>query len=758
MSWLALAIFLISISCAIWLCVQSVRGVWRSLGVWVAVLLAALLLLRPHGDTFTALDHSGYRLMAYSFANGRGFNDVDHTFLDVSSEFREDLTLLPYTKDRNTRDRSFRVMQDGSGATEPYFYPTLPLGAAGLQKLLPWRGMDLFPPLLGLLFAAALLAIGRREGGVAGLLLAGALFLATPLPAMLFRGFYAEVCGAVFAGLVALHWMTLPAGRPVSLAAYLALGLAPAFHPALIVVSLPLLAVLLAVDRGSARRLLSGVTLFATGPAFLLWLTANVCGPYGRLRWRTLVVNFKYSQAHQVVDVFAAVFGIALLWLLIWRLRKADAFQRALDRLHPRAPAWLLVAVLPTALALLFWAESPRVLTGLTDLWSAVRWPAAVLAIACAIPLVFSRTAGRARLVAGFAVALLPVFSYLKGAEQMAMWSQRRMGPFVLLLLPALLLPAARWVQARIGTRRAIAAGCGVLALVLGSANVARWPAPYFVRQEIGALERVQEIKANIGSRLVLFDYLPDSFPFAVDNQTRAIGWSSEGKPQHWEQLIGWLRGVASTEDVWFVASRSLPDLEEGIRFEPISTERIPVSRVHSKRALPAVLKKDERVLQFARVALIDNEIARLQQEKLLDGGPAALRPPWGPTQSLKLSDGTRVPGQWSREGSGIVGPVPRKGRVKLTVVAASNQSKPVQRLRVVPPWGEGGAVWLDVPPSVAELTAELVAPAGIELPRTGIYHFYAETPFDPQSAGHRDNYPGDLGALIHRVLFVEME
>ncbi|MCO5044517.1 MAG: hypothetical protein J5I99_07910 [Verrucomicrobia bacterium] len=754
--FIELAVFLISTLCAARLCICGTRGVWRYAGFWVAALLGALLLLRPHGDTFTALDHSGYRLMAFAFAEGRGFNDVDATVLELPEDVRQDVTLLPYTKDRNTRDRSFRLLSDQTGITEPFFYPTLPLGASILQRLFPQRGMDFFAPLFGLFFALVLLAMGRREGGAGGLLLAAALFLATPLPAMLFRGFYAELCGASLAALAATHWLTLPAGRPVSLAAYLALGLAPAFHPALIVMSLPLLAVLIVADGGPARRIVMGLAMFAIGPAFLMWLTARVCAPYGRLHWQTLIVNFKYSQSHQVVYVFAAFCGLAMLGLLIWRFFDHAAFRRAIDRLRPWAAAWLLLALVPVALALLFWRESAQVWRGLTDLWNGVRWPAAILALGCAVPLVFSRTVARARLLAGLAIALLPVFAYLKGAEQMAMWSQRRLGPFVVLLLPALLLPAAQWMRVLSVKRRIVALGLGGLTLALGLANAVRWPAPYWVQQEAGALEHVNELKERIGSRLVLFDYLPDSFPFAVDNQTRAIGWNSEAKPKHWAEWIRWARIRAATEEVWFASSYSLPLLEEGIRFEPLFTENIPLVRVHSKRALPAVARESERKLTFARVESVGDE--EFVQDKLFDGSPTALRAPWGPQQSLVLPEGTRGDGQWSREGSGVIGPIPRSGRIRMTLIAASNQGKPVQRLRVVPPWGEQGAQWLDVTPGASELTAWFDAPNHADLPRTGVYRFYAETPFNPQALGRSDRLPDGLGALMHRVKFAVAE
>ena len=737
------------------LCRHGTRGTWGGAWMRAAALAAAILLLRPHGDTFTALDHSGYRLMAYAFAEGRGPNETDRMVLELPDEVRQDCTLLPRTAERNTRDRSFRLRSDATGATEPFFYPTLPLAAAALQRIWPLGGLDLFVPLVGLALAWTLLAAGRRLGGGAGLALAAALFLATPLPAMLLRGFYAEVCGGAFVALAALHWLTLPNGRPVSLAAYAALGLAPAIHPVLIVVSLPLLAALVCVDGGSARRVLAGLLLFGVGLALLAWITARVCAPYGSLRWSNLAYNFKGSQSHQVAYVFMLVFGAALAGLLAWRLRGAETFRRGLERLHPRASAWLLVAGVPLALALGVWAEAPRVEKELADLWSAVGWPAAWLALACAAAVVHPAGGGRARFLAGVAWAVLPVFAYLKGAEQMGMWSQRRIAPFVLLLLPALLVPAARRLGGWRLRRPGAAVLAGGLALALGGANLVRWPAPYGVRQEAGATERVERLKARIGSRLAFFDYLPDSFPFAVDNRTRVAGWSSVAKARKWDMLVAWLRERAAAEEVWVVSSYSAPGLEEGLRLVPLFTESIPVARIRSRQALPAVRQDGERVLRFLRAEPVGAEPLAL--DKQLDGGPLALRGAWGPVRPMVLPDGTRSQGQWSREGCGVVGPVPPRGRVRMTLVASSGRPEQSQRLRVVPPWGEAGAIWLDVPSVATELAAAFEPPPAAAQNRTGIYRFHAAEPYDPSGNGPGD-YPADLGALIQRVRLAEAE
>lgn len=747
-NFLSFGVLALTAWCAGALCIRVAGGIWRRPTWLLAALAAAVLLLRPHGDTFTALDHSGYRLMAYAFSEGRGPNDVDRTLLEIPGDARKYCTLLPRTVERNTRDRSFLLKSETTCETEPFFVPTLPLGAAALQKLVPRGGLDLFVPLVGLALAWALLAAGFRAGGVAGLVLAAALFLGSPLPAMLLRGFYAEVCGGALVALAAVHALTKTPAQPLAPAAWAALGLAPAFHPMLAVVSLPLLVLLLADLRESGPRLAVGLALFAIGPVLLVWITLNLCAPYGPLSWGNLTYNFSGSPSHRIVYVFMLGFGGAGAAGLLWRGLAPASFARALAHLHPASRFWLLAAALPLAAALRTWSQAHNVRQGLSDLWSGIGWPFAVLLAACALVLILSSSAARARFVAGVALAVLPVFAYLKGAEQMAMWSQRRLAPFMFVLIVALLVPAARKMDDWRGRRlwSWLAAG---LALVLGLANFVRWPAPYWVRQEAGALDRVRDIRDRIGDRWVFYDYLPDSFPFAVDGRTHALGWSPRGKAEKIGLLIPWLGDRAQTQEVWCVSSYAPPALESNVRLEPVFTETVLLVRVQSKQALPAIRRDTARELDFLRFVPAGPE--PLVQHKVFDGGPLALRGVWGPVRPMTLPDGIRTSGQWTREDSGLVGPVPRSGQIRLTLVASSGRPDQVQRLQIVPPWGADQAVWLEIPAESVEREASFAAPAGWTGERTGVYRFRAAEPYDPARNGLGD-YPSDLGVLLHRV------
>ena len=129
----------------------------------------------------------------------------------------------------------------------------------------------------------------------------------------------------------------------------MALGLAPAFHPVLIVVSLPLLAARVVGGQETGKRILGGLALFAVGLVLLAWVTANICAPYGSIQWGSLLDNFKESQSHQVADVFILGFGLVLAGLLLWRLLAPAAFEHGMARLHPGARGWLVAGLVHVA-------------------------------------------------------------------------------------------------------------------------------------------------------------------------------------------------------------------------------------------------------------------------------------------------------------------------------------------------------------------------------------------------------------------------
>src|ERR1035437_7874742 len=56
--------------------------------LFLAMIFAALLLMRPHEETLVGLDNSCYRLMGHSFAQGRGLHDMDRQLRAVPPAVR----------------------------------------------------------------------------------------------------------------------------------------------------------------------------------------------------------------------------------------------------------------------------------------------------------------------------------------------------------------------------------------------------------------------------------------------------------------------------------------------------------------------------------------------------------------------------------------------------------------------------------------------------------------------------------------------
>lgn len=747
---------------AVGLAVRIVRGVGapdrRLLAAWIACAgLGAVLLLRPHEDTFTALDHSGYRLMAQAFREGRPFRQPDRVLLAAPREIRNAFLLLPKMTERNTRDRSFLVRSLDTCETEPFFYPLLPLCAAGLDAAGPRGGLDFFVPWMGLLAFAALAAACASRGGAGGLLAAAALFAGSPLPLWLFRGFHAEAAGGALLALAALAW-TARVGRGIGLPA-LAAGLAVSFHPVLAVLALPLFLLLLSTAR-DLRDGAAGAALFAAGVVPLLLMTAFVCTPYGDLQPASLLSNFRVSASHRIA-LAAGAAGLLALPVAMWmalRLRRGTAMEMWARREPAIAGTLLVPAFLPLVAAAALWSQHEAVQRGLLELAGGIRWPYGLLLLAGAATAFAGRSFARERWLLLVVLAALPVFVYLKGAEQMGLWSQRRLLAPLLLALVALSAPLASWFARRrdreplpLAARAALAG----LVAAAGLANAGRWPAPYLLRQDRGAGDWVTAVRADIAGRTAFFDYLPHSLPFAVDGRSPVYGLC-ERRHKDLPDVMAWMRTLAATGGVVCATSYAPPGLEEGVALDVVAVRSNALPRIRSRGALPAEggMSRSELVLQVMRPLAPGDAAPALH--KVFDGGPLALRGRWGRADlDIRGPSGDRMPAQWSREGSAVIGPVPPPGGAVLFRVAgdaARRDGRTRQVLRITPPWG-GPPVELAFTNGYNEVEARLGRPAGAAggVDTAGAYVLTSTEPYDPSAAGIR-GFETDLGVLVHAV------
>ena len=714
---------------------------WALVVLWTAG--AGFLFFFPHDDRFTGLDDMTYRNLAHAFLDGRGLHDPDAVLAGVPADLRENFLLHRGPTGRPTRDRSFQLTDWRAVETMPFFMPTLSLAAAGLE---PALAPERFVPLVGALWLALVLAAGWCAGGGWGLPATAALVLGTAWPAWFFRGFYAEGVGAALVAGVVAAASARPLRGIVAAVAGIALGLAVSYHPTLVVLSGPVALGLMLERNDRKTAVLVAAGMLAGG--FPFWaLTRWVCQPYGDwTRWAILkTMAFSVPEHRAVALALGGLALVSLAALCAGFSPRVRAWIRSADaRILPWG--WWAVCALPLILVVLLpGATGAALRSGAAATWSGIRWPWALLLLAGAGSVLLQRRPLRERfwLAALSGAALL--FLFIKGVEiPVGLWSQRRFLPVALVGIALLAAPLSA-VWAGLSGKAWKALVLGGLALAAGGANGIRWPAAYVAVNERGATEWIESVAREMGTnRWVVFDYYAHSVPYAAGLKHRVLGLG-EFSGERWPDVAGWISARAQTEEVWVATSWSPTALEDGWRLEPVfaATGRFPV--VKTKAFFPAV--PGERIVcnAFARaIPLAPGETA--VQEKVLDGSPIGLRGPWGPVRN-----GTT----WTRQGSGLIGPVPPKGGRAMIQIDASwtapDATWTEQILWVTPPWG-APELRLVVSAGSHAAQGELERPQGDgDRNGTGTYVFRAERPYDPAERGLR-GYPPDLGVQIRRI------
>jgi hypothetical protein len=687
-------------------------------------------------------------MMAVAFGAGRGVHEEDRILKEAPENIRRHLMLIPNMRYRNTRDRSFLVHSLGdSPKTEPFFYPLVPWLASGLETVLPGYGRDALMPLFGLLFITALVCLGRQFGQYWGMAVALTFVLGCPLPLWLYRGFYIEAAGMTV--LVGSAWAWTQGHSKWG--AFFA-GLSASFHPVFLIPG-SLLLVMMLLGRGKGFVDTFRLALFfLLGLLPLVAMTIWVCAPYGQLDIQHIRSLLQVSTVHQLM--FAGGLGVSGLLLVFSSIPKAGQWiRKGLQDARVRVGLTVL-AFLPLLLTAFLWSEGGRVERGLEEFALAIRWPLGCLALVGIVQVHGTRIRAVFFCFWLIFVCTLPLFAYLKGLEQVGMWSQRRLFPayglLCLALIPAISQRVQDWVT---GSLIRIRAGIAVVVLSCAAfANPIRWPAPYWVQVEKGALEEVQDLQTEIGGRLAFFDYLPYSFPFAVTNRTRALGLNEESH-RHLPEIVSWLAEKSRQEEVWWFTAYANPGLEDGVRLNEIRKIEFPLDRINAKQALPAE-RKSITISMTVLEALPVQAEGDLAVDKVLDGGPLALRGIWGNyRRSLKTESGERVPAEWTRKRSGIIGPMPSPGSgVRLTLWAASGRDVP-QQVTVIPPWPDT-EVDIEIPSAFGKVELWLPAPHEGTIEDedyTGTYTFFIPNPYDPSAEGIR-GFANDLGFICHRI------
>lgn len=750
-------------------------GVWLSVGRAIRAALArtalrgralagfgvlcavfAILLFRPHEDTFIGVDTSCYRHMTHALQAGRPLLGPDAVLLEAPRDIRRAFLLMPDMRWRNTRDRSFEIRSLDSTFSQPFFYVLLPLAASGFDALVPGSASDYFMPLVGWLFVVALLLAGAVFGSGWGIAGAAALLLGTPLPVWFFRGYFPEVLGAILIAGVALQWV-LRLGKTLPPSSLFPLGLAICLHPLLVVLALPVALLIWVAGESRRANMLAGACWVLAGTLPLWIMTRWICQPYGRISdWRVLLRNMYVSGEHRMVMIAALLVIAALFcWMLLPDHRRHKIRISALRwvALHRVRAIFITAMAMPCLLALYAPFSAAAVSRGAFELGQGAQWPLGLLAALLAMWIVW-RGRPRKVLLLGILVFALPVFLYLKGVELVGLWSQRRLMPWVIMALVSLLpgLAAMRALAGGASRKSALLRIAIALFFVLAAGhNAFFWPAPYLVRYESGADEWIAHLRGQIGKNLAFFDYHSYSFPLAVDGRTRVFGLGEQAQPLL-GPVIQWLRERASEETVLVATAYANPGIEDGLRLVPLGEESSTVSRIRSRAALPAEAFTRSVRVEFMRAEPI-SATDLLAVHKVFDGGPLALRGPWQRnTQRIQSPTGEIVEGQWARAKAGIVGPAPALGerlRIKVQGVCGRVDTNSVATFSLEAPGGERSPP-LQLSNEWTEAAIEW-APAIDATNRTAVYHFHFDELYDPSREGLR-GYPNDLGALLHRM------
>ena len=709
-------------------------------GLWLLGSLA--LLAFPHDDSFTGLDNMTYRQMAHAFRDGRGFRDVDPILAQVPEELRENFLLHRGPRGRPTRDRAFQLAGWKSAETRPFFMPALPLAAAAPGS---WWAPERFVPVTGALWWALVLAAGFCAGGAVGLVVVAALAFATAWPAWFLRGFYAEGVGAMLVAGVVAAASVRPWRDGRAAWAGFALGWAVTYHPTLVVLSAPV-ALGLLLEWRSTKTLWAMLAGLLAGVLPFWALTRWVCQPYGDwTRWSMLREMIWGIPEHRAIALALGLlaFGAPMVLWAGFRPGVRAAWRRLDERFTPWG--WVAVSAIPLVLiGILPPLAEDALRKGAGAVWSGIRWPCALAWILGAVciwkrPRPIRERAWLAALLWG---SLL--FLFIQGVETpVGLWSQRRFLPVLLTGIALLAAP----LSAELATWRGAKRWGGILLLlVAGAANAIRWPAAFFTVNERSATEWTQSVAGRLGTdRWVVFDYYPHSVPYAVGLQHRVVGLG-ETSWRQWPAVARWLAGVAQAEEAWLATSWAPCPLEEGFRLEPVfsTTGRFPV--VTTKGFFPAEPGWRTVENHFLRVVPLKPG-APADQDKVLDGGPVGLRGPWG---------AVRKGAAWTRQGSGIIGPVPDRGQAVVFEAECAwmppSEDWSFQTLRIRPPWG-GRPVRVEVPAGEQRIRAVLARPAGDrEREPAGSYTLRVDRPYDPAASGLR-GYAADLGVPLRRII-----
>ena len=730
---------------------RAVRGM--SNPVLVVLLIAAAFLMNPHQDTYTGLDVAMYRQMAKAFAQGRGFDDVDRPFEQVPDEVKP---LLLYRNvvtpgARQTRDCVFELVDYPQAATRPFFLPTLPLAAAGLDEL--GFSIDRFVPLLGVIWMVCVFltccAIHPALGGAA----AFALLFGNLWTGWFLRGFHADAVGGALLAMAILVDQGMRPSVAGRLLLGLLLGLAISYHPTMAVLAAPA-ALAFAMRSGRVRDTAAMALGGIAGVLPLVFINLWVCQPYGDF-FDANALAAMWRAVPEIRMVLAALALAAVLGGGVLTLAHVPKVRAVFEKPRARLAASVACAALCGIAALLPFVVGGPLREGFVEtarigwFWMAIAAAGAVCVFAMRRPL------SERFLLAGLGLGAL-VFLYVKGVEvDVGLWSHRRLCAVVFCLISLMCIPLVEELRDFFrGRWNVIPSLAFTLLIVLFLLLQTTGQFALFATND-KFMSRMTDLDRRMkNDALVFYDYYPHSVPMQWDLDRSFFGLNEAvAKEQGHAPAMAWLADEAKRRSVEIISSyaaapRSL--VEDGLLLKSSGSYHWQIERfapLGSLRVAPKPVPIDQACYNVAPI----DESNRFDavQTKILDGGPLGLRPPWG----RKVKDG-----MWSLEGSGIVGTLPPLGEeVAITVKARwfpPNDGWSNQVLVVTPPF-KGEPLEFTVPAGGEPVVCEGVIARPFEpepnLALTGVYRIHAKTPYNPEEHGIRGFGEG-LGAVIESI------
>lgn len=720
----------------------------------VATIFVTLYLF-AHQDEFTGLDVACYRQLATTFSeDARGLHDVDTVYQSIPNELQKSFLFRP--KGRLTRDLIFELNLD-TCSTDPFFLPMLSLGATILPDI------DLFVPICGALWFGILLAFGLYKGSVRGLFVSVGCFFATFWPMWFLRGFHTDAVGAILVA-TALLAALVPEMRARKLDVFLIgllLGCSVGYHFTMVVPA-GIVAVYLLITKGwTFRRLLLLILGGAVGLIPMLYQLVYICTPYGNILSISSLSNM-LANVKEIRFLFLALLCAIIVFVgfaaIILNQRLQQKIHAFLDKNVAKINPILIVASALVWLVYAFFA-SP-ITEGFSTIQSGLLY-ALPLIILGAMILALSKeeeTVINSALVLMLSL-MAALFVYIKGVEiHVGLWSQRRFFPVVVMFLPLLIVALCSF-KAK-GKIKCLP----IVLFMISFVPIIRWPVAYFGVYDASSneakgepslatvLDEYIDKNNDEGKTIYIFDYFPHSVPFQHDLNRCVLG-VGEHAQWNYPEIVQWAFETTKTNQAkaFFISSYGTPMLEESVAMQPIRQITDELEKYTTKGVFPVVYHESKAEIKSTICLMGEPTRDSIQCVSFMNTlYPFGLRQPWGRTTKY---------GTWSRQGSGIVGPIPENGGKVLISISAmwappvSDGSWQDQNLIIESPFGVKSMLQISATNEFGIYSCEIERTEEDDFGDsvTGVYRFYVEKPYDPSLYGTK-GFDSDLGVIFKNV------